>query len=71
MGARFFSEFPRVSAWGSGSEKVSYECREPTKFQGEIHQPLKHIADDLEHLRSQQTSIKGVRSASIVERVLQ
>ena len=24
-------EFPRVLAWGSGSEKVSYECREPTK----------------------------------------
>ena len=29
---RVFSEFPRVLAWGSGSEKVSYECRELTKF---------------------------------------
>ena len=32
VGAGFFSEFPWVSAWGSGSEKVSYEYREPTKF---------------------------------------
>ena len=39
---RVFSVFPRVSSWGSGNEKVSYECREPTKFQGEIYQPLKH-----------------------------
>ena len=31
-GAQSFSEFPWVSAWGSKSEKVSYECREPTKF---------------------------------------
>ena len=30
--AQGFSEFFRVSAWSSGSEKVSYECREPTKF---------------------------------------
>ena len=27
-----FSEFFRVSVWSSGSEKVSYECHEPTKF---------------------------------------
>ena len=32
IGRRIFSVFPRVSAWGSGSEKVSYECRKPTKF---------------------------------------
>ena len=30
--AQGFSEFFRVSAWSSESEKVSYECREPTKF---------------------------------------
>ena len=32
LGAGVFKVFPRVSAWGSGSEKVSYEYREPTKF---------------------------------------
>ena len=32
IGHRVFSVFPRVSAWGLGSEKVSYEFREPTKF---------------------------------------
>ena len=31
-GAEFFLVYPRVSAWGSGSEKVNYECRELTKF---------------------------------------
>ena len=30
--AQGFSEFFRVSAWSSKSEKVSYEYREPTKF---------------------------------------
>ena len=32
LGAGVFRVFPKVSAWGSGSELVSYECREPTKF---------------------------------------
>ena len=32
IGRRVFSVFPRILAWGSGSEKVSYKCREPTKF---------------------------------------
>ena len=31
-GCKVFDEFPRVLAWGSESEKVSYECREPIKF---------------------------------------
>ena len=30
--AQGFSEFFRVSVWSLKSEKVSYECREPTKF---------------------------------------
>ena len=30
-GCKIFGEFPRVLAWGSESEKVSYEYREPTK----------------------------------------
>ena len=30
--AQGFSEFFRVSAWRSESEKVSYEYHEPTKF---------------------------------------
>ena len=43
IGRRVFSVFPRVSAWGSGSELVRYECRETTKFKGENHLPLKHV----------------------------
>ena len=30
-GCKVSGEFSRVLAWGLGSEKVSYECREPTK----------------------------------------
>ena len=43
IGRRVFSVFPRVSAWGSGSELVSYECHEPTKFKEKNYLPLKHI----------------------------
>ena len=43
VGASFFDEYPRVLAQGSGSENVSYECREPTKLWRELQQPLKYI----------------------------
>ena len=42
-GCKVFGEFPRVLAWGSGSEKVSYECREPIKSQRDLQHPLKHV----------------------------
>ena len=42
-GCKVFGEFPRVLAWDSGSEKVRYECREPTKSQKDLQHPLKHI----------------------------
>ena len=32
IGRRVFSVFPRVLAWDLGSEKVSYEYHELTKF---------------------------------------
>ena len=42
-GCKVFDEFPRVLAWGSGSEKVSYEYREPTKSYRDLQHPLKHV----------------------------
>ena len=42
-GCKVFGEFPRVLTWGSRSEKVSYECCEPTKFQGDLQHSLKHV----------------------------
>ena len=48
---------------------VCHECRESTKFQGEIHQPLSNCADNPECLRSRHTSIEGVRSTSAIKRV--
>ena len=41
--AQGFSEFFRVSAWSSGSEKLSYECREPTKLLKDLQHPLMHV----------------------------
>ena len=31
-GCKVFDEFLRFLTWGSENEKVSYECREPTRF---------------------------------------
>ena len=42
-GCKVSDEFLRVLAWGSESEKVSYECREPTKSQKDLQHPLKHV----------------------------
>ena len=53
--------YPRVSAWGSRSEKVSYEYREPTNFKESFINLSSIFADDPEHPRSQQTSIEGVQ----------
>ena len=47
--AQGFSEFFRVSAWSSESEKVSYKYREPPNFR-EIFNILSKIsANDLKH----------------------
>ena len=39
--AQGFSEFFKVLAWSSKSEKVSYKCCELTKRQRDLHQSLK------------------------------